>query len=115
MRYFGSSYNINGNKEGIVCFPKMIPALINIKSVAFLLHALCLDNEGNVYAFGCNRHGKYGIGVDEDVLTFTHIPQKVNLPPCIQVACGYTFSMCLTNDGAVYSFGNNFFGQLPWK
>ena len=61
-------------------------------------------------AFGCNKFGK--LGVDKETLPFTHIPQKVNLPPCKQILCGDHSTTCLTDNGFVYSFGLNSTGQL---
>ena len=93
--------------------PKMIPSLIHIKSVVSVhTHSVCLDNDGNVFTFGSNLFGLLGIGVDGESLKSTHIPQKINLPPCKQVSCGNEFTICLTEDGLVYSFGYNFYGQL---
>ena len=57
-----------------------------------------------------NEYGQLGIG-DKD-LSHTSIPQKVNLPPCKQISCGNNFTMCLSENGEVYSFGNNDYGQL---
>merc|ERR1712100_591876 len=70
----------------------------------------CLDNDGNVFTFGNNNQGKLGIG-DKD-LEYTSIPQKVNLPPCTQISCGSHFAMFLSEDGELFSFGFNQYGQL---
>ena len=93
--------------------PRMIPSLIHIKSVATIEnHSVCLDNDGNVFTFGSNEFGQLGISKDKDRLKSTHFPRKVNLPPCKEVSCGCEFTICLTEDGLVYSFGNNDHGQL---
>ena len=92
--------------------PKSIPSLENIKSIAAGEHCVCLDYCGNVYTFGDNEFGQLGIGLDKNTLPFTYIPQKVNLPPCTHISCGEYFTMCLLEDGSVYSFGYNFYGQL---
>lgn len=42
-------------------------------------------------------------------------PQKVNIPspsPVIQIACGLHHTLCLTQDGTVFTFGSNQYGQL---
>ena len=46
-----------------------------------------------------------------ETLQSTSVPKKVNLPPCKQICCS-EFTMCLTDDGFIYSFGSNFWGQL---
>ena len=47
-----------------------------------------------------------------ETLNYTFIPQAVILPPIQQISCGIDFSVCLTDDGYVYSFGDNSVGQL---
>jgi len=75
-------------------------------------HSVCIDYDGNVFSFGRNNYGQLGIGVGEDKLAFTHIPQKVNVPACKQVCCGEYYVICLCYDGSVYSFGDNRKRQL---
>ena len=109
---FGRARNsAHGHKEEDVFPPKIISSLNHIISISVGLdHCVCLDNDGNVYTFGGNQYGQLGIG-DKD-LSYTSIPQKVNLPPCTQISCGYHFTMCLSESGEVYSFGYNYHGQL---
>ena len=74
---------IHGHEDLRILSPKMIPSLINVKSIsASSTHSICVDDDGNVYTFGINRNGQLGIGVDQNTLESTHIPQKVNIPPC---------------------------------
>ena len=107
-----STCEVHGHEKKLVFLPTIIPTLHNIKSITTGTHTVCLDYDGNVYTFGSNSFGQLGIGVDKDTLLSTHIPQKVNIPPCKEVSCGNTFTICFTNDGFLYSFGNNNFGQL---
>ena len=110
---FGYSTYYHQDNKGGVLYPKMIPLLKNIKSLSTNEeHTACIDNDGNVFTFGSNIYGKLGIGIDGDTLKFTHIPQKLKLPPCKQVCCGNSFTICLTESGEVYSFGYNERGQL---
>ena len=107
-----TNYHIHGHEEMYVYTPKMLPSLKNIKSISVgdLFHTACLDYDGNIYTFGCNFFGQLGIGVNTS--NSTCIPQRVNLPPCTQVSCGNKFTICLEENGNVYSFGNNDYGQL---
>ena len=110
---FGSSWTGTlGHEEKQVFSPKIIPTLKYIKCIHVRDHSICLDYDGNVYTFGRNYYGQLGIGVDRNTLVFTHIPQKVNLPPCKQVGCGEEFTICLSESGVLYSFGYNVEGQL---
>ena len=100
------SHGHKEEEEEIVLPPKIISLLNHIISIsASLGHCVCLDNDGNIFTVGRNHYGQLGIG-DKD-LSHTSIPQKVNLPPCTQISCGYDFTMCLSESGEVYSFGNN--------
>ena len=82
MYSFGcSSTGAHGHEEECVFPPKIIPLLKNIKSISVGgAHAVCLDNDANIFTFGNNEWGQLGIGVDKDTVVSTHIPQKVNLP-----------------------------------
>jgi len=82
-------------------------------------HALCLDYNGNVFSFGSNIYGQLGIGKRRKLLdlfkkqsSMVIEPQKIDIPPCKQVACGDKFSICVLENGDVLSFGNNMQGQL---
>ena len=108
-----SGYGVHGHKDTHILSPRSIPSLKNIKSVScYLILSACLDYDGNVYIFGSNNYGQLGIGVDKDTLEYTHIPQKVNLPSCKEVSCGRMFTICLSDDDLIYSFGHNENGQL---
>ena len=115
----GTVYSIGSSKcgshghEESVEEPKMIPNLKHIKSIAVgRSHSVCLDQDGNIFTFGDNSEGALGIGVDRNTLQYTHIPHKVNLPPCIQISCGCDFTICLSETFILYSFGRNTNGQL---
>ena len=108
-----SSFRAHGHDEALILEPKMIPSFKNIKYIdTAVLRSVCLDTEGNVFTFGINYKGQLGIGIDEEKLKYTHIPQKVNLPPCKQISCNSHSTLCLTEDGILYSFGYNEEGQL---
>ena len=59
-----------------------------------------------------NDFGQLGLGNDKNTLTFTSVPHVVDLPPIIQVSCGDKFTICVSEEGYLFSFGSNCFGQL---
>jgi hypothetical protein len=80
-----------------------------IKSGGF--HSLVLTRSGEVYAWGSNYRGQIGCGDD----FYESIPTKVKALNDIKIkmiSCGYHHSMVLTENGCVYSWGYNEFGQL---
>ena len=109
---FGKTKSEMPERESI---PKVIPSLHNITALDIGSdHSMFLDSDGNVFTLGCNTYGQLGI---EDyrirLLEFNDDPQKVNLPSgIIQICCGDNFSLCLSEERKVYSFGNNNYGQL---
>ena len=108
---FGHAATIScGHKVEYIFPPKSIP-LQNINSInCGPVHSICLDNDGTVYSFGRNNFGQLGLG--NKVIFYTSIPQKVDLPPCAQISCGYNHTICLSENGEVYSLGCNEDGQL---
>ena len=75
-------------------------------------HSLAIGNDGSLYAWGLNGNGQLGIGntTDQD------IPQKVPFPSgvtsWIAVAAGWDQSLAIGNDGNVYTWGDNSYGEL---
>ena len=91
--------------------PQQIPNLKNISSIACgSRHSVCLDMAGNVFSFGSNIYGQLGIGLG--LTDMTSEPQKVSIPPIIQIACGNNFTLCVSEDLRLFSFGHNESGQL---
>ncbi|GLD53525.1 RCC1 and BTB domain-containing protein 2-like protein [Lates japonicus] len=69
-----------------------------------------LDN-GEIYGWGYNCNGQLGLGNNGNQQTPCRIAalQGVNI---IQVACGYAHTLALTDEGFVYAWGANSYGQL---
>ena len=111
---FGRHVNCaHGHDDYSVFPPRIIPSLFNIKSVCCSgNHTICLDYDGIVFTFGDNEFGQLGIGKDSEWLPYTHEPQKLHLPSIRQISCGFDFTICLSEDSDLYSFGNNEFGEL---
>ncbi|XP_060103050.1 probable E3 ubiquitin-protein ligase HERC6 [Heteronotia binoei] len=74
-------------------------------------HSLAICSNGRVFSWGAGTSGQLGTGELKDRL----IPKKIELlSTCriIQVACGHYHSIALSNDGRVFSWGQNVYGQL---
>ncbi|KAH0836905.1 regulator of chromosome condensation 1/beta-lactamase-inhibitor protein II [Lanmaoa asiatica] len=78
-------------------------------------HALLVDSEGNVWSAGANNLGQCGHPVTPQITAFKSIDgpyvngerQRV-----VKAGAGITFSIVLTEDGKVFSFGSGEKGQL---
>ena len=61
------------------------------------------------YAFGENRSGELGLGHRDKVTK----PQKLIFDePIKSIICGGWHTICLTLEGNLYSWGDNYHGQL---
>lgn len=65
-----------------------------------------------VYTCGWNNKGQLGLPITNDnILSFTETPVLSHLN-VKKIVCGWDFTLCLANDGKLYGFGSNAFGQL---
>jgi alpha-tubulin suppressor-like RCC1 family protein len=115
-----------GNGNGIdTDTPNPTPTLVGLPGAsgratelaAGGFHSLVVTSTGQLYAFGEDRWGQLGDGIDLPSGP-NPTPTLVRLPgasgPVTQVAAGVWFSLALTSTGQLYSFGENEFGQLGY-
>ncbi|WP_347273655.1 cell wall anchor protein [Candidatus Kuenenia sp.] len=73
-------------------------------------HSLALDSLGRVWAWGYNGDGELGGGTTENN---SNVPVSVpNLTDIIAISAGGEYSMALSSDGSVLTWGANSDGQL---
>jgi alpha-tubulin suppressor-like RCC1 family protein len=76
-------------------------------------HTVFLTNDGKVYSCGSNGNGQLGRTVDTtNPSSVPSIIPTLNSFTISAIACGEYHTVFLTNDGKVYSCGNNGSGQL---
>ena len=78
-------------------------------------HSLAVGSDGTVYSWGDNGTGELGIGSLPEDVPFATTPQAVTLPAgarATSVSAGFVHSLARTDDGRLYSWGENFDGQL---
>jgi RCC1 and BTB domain-containing protein len=73
-------------------------------------HSMAFTENGCVYSWGDNECGQLGIGNTKN----SNTPKKIEMKDIIinKITCGESHSLLLTNNGVIYAFGNNFFGQI---
>jgi alpha-tubulin suppressor-like RCC1 family protein len=90
--------------------PEIIPGLTDIVAIAAGNgHSLALTSDGGVYAWGHNRYGQIGNGIDNDNPTPFLLS---NINSVTAIAAGMAHSLALKSDGTVWMWGHNGNGNL---
>ena len=96
-----------------ICISDVSTNLVNIKEIsAGGSHTVALDENGKVYAWGSNGYGQLG-----NVTTTSSRPICIsdiltNLVNIKEISAGGSHTVALDENGKVYVWGNNYFGQL---
>ncbi|XP_050212038.1 ultraviolet-B receptor UVR8 isoform X2 [Mercurialis annua] len=96
--------------------PICVSSLLGIRITgvaAGLWHTICISADGDVYAFGGNQFGQLGTGGDQAETT----PRLLDAPILEDkhakvISCGARHSAIVTDEGNVYCWGWNKYGQL---
>jgi E3 ubiquitin-protein ligase HERC4 len=102
------------NAGAKISVPQPIECLLSLP-IRFIAcggnHCILVSNSGAVYAWGQNLKGQLGLGDTENRPYPTQIRSLRNQKITF-VACGAEHTVCLTEDGGVFSFGSGQYGQL---
>lgn len=75
-------------------------------------HNILYDGS-EVWSFGCNFYGQLGLGFKKSKYAYEAEAMLVMTCDRIKkIACGGDHTFILKNDGCIYSFGHNYYGQL---
>ena len=90
--------------------PQKVEALSNVAAiVAGDYHSLALARDGSVWSWGYNKYGQLGLMDYSEIIT---TPQQVTgIADLVAIAGGEYHTLAVTQDGAVWAWGNNQFGQ----
>ncbi|KAF2843348.1 RCC1/BLIP-II [Patellaria atrata CBS 101060] len=94
--------------------PKLVPGLKNIKQVACgANHALALDKNGSVFAWGSGQQNQLGRRMVERTKETGLDPHPVNLPKkgVLAIGSGDYHSFGIDNKDNVWAWGNNSWGE----
>lgn len=75
-------------------------------------HSLALLADGTIWAWGDNIHGQLGYTTTNVYLTSNIPNQVVGIPGlAIDIAAGYTHSLAVLQDGSVWAWGSDSYGE----
>ncbi|XP_059098839.1 probable E3 ubiquitin-protein ligase HERC4 isoform X1 [Tigriopus californicus] len=75
-------------------------------------HTLALEQWGKVFSWGSDDRGQLGQNSGEEKWPMPKIIRGLAHLNVVQVACGWKHSLVLTNNGRLFAFGDNTYGQL---
>uniref|UniRef100_A0A8C2HGE6 Regulator of chromosome condensation (RCC1) and BTB (POZ) domain containing protein 1 n=1 Tax=Cyprinus carpio TaxID=7962 RepID=A0A8C2HGE6_CYPCA len=74
--------------------------------------SMAVADNGEVYGWGYNGNGQLGLGNNGNQLTPSRLIGLQGLFTVSQIASGYAHSLALTDEGLLYAWGANTYGQL---
>jgi alpha-tubulin suppressor-like RCC1 family protein len=107
--------------------PPAIPALVDSTPVTIAFpsgvtswttvangqtHSAALGNDGNLYTWGLNNYGQLGNGTNASDSIPVMVTKPLGVTSWTAVAAGAFHTLAIGNDGNIYSWGYNNFGQL---
>jgi len=74
-------------------------------------HAMVIHEDGSLWAWGINGNGQLGNDDGGDLWRFENLPIKV-MDGVIGISAGGAHSLAITDDGSLWAWGWNVFGQI---
>jgi len=98
-------------RPGITSVPRTVAFyLTSLRSVsAGEEHIVALRENGSLWAWGINSHGRLGDGTTTNRHAPTRIDTDANL---VYASAGYTHTVAIGADGSIWAWGQNDWGQL---
>jgi RCC1 and BTB domain-containing protein len=95
--------------------PKLVEGLAGKKAKQVACgwnHTIVRTEDGRVYSFGNGEYGQLGHCNFDNKFTPTLVEVPLERKHVVQVACGWNYSMVLTSEGLLYSWGSGEDGRL---
>ena len=93
--------------------PIQVSSLTGIVAICCSAHSLALKNDGTLWAWGWNNEGQIGDGTTSTTGCFCKsTPVQSILTGITTIATGGSHSLALKNDGTLWAWGDNGYGQF---
>jgi alpha-tubulin suppressor-like RCC1 family protein len=99
------------SSTGFVATPTQVPGTYT-QLAAGSAHSLALRADGTLWAWGDNFYGQLGSTANTTTHTANPTPTQVGTASYTQLAAGYDFGLALRQDGTLWAWGRNTYGQL---
>jgi alpha-tubulin suppressor-like RCC1 family protein len=109
---WNNSGQLGNCSENDQAAPSPITGVSNVVSVAAgIAHTLALRADETVWAWGDNGYGELGMGGPTSAFTNSPV-QSIGLTQIVAIAAGGSHSVALDQNGNVWTWGDNYSGQL---
>lgn len=107
-------FQLGNNTEALSTYPRQVSELSGITTfTGGFQHSLALKNDGTVWTWGNNSAGQLGNGAIDSSSSYVYQPTMVQgLSGVIALTGGGTHTLAVKNDGSVWAWGYNLYGQL---
>nr|CAG4717260.1 unnamed protein product [Naegleria fowleri] len=101
--------------DGFTSTPTPLPICTNGFKVTTIAcghwHSAIVSNDGQLLTFGRGEDGQLGFGDKSNRATPTRVKGVLDDYKIVDVACGLWHTMALTEEGYLFTWGNNTYGQ----
>ncbi|XP_056423740.1 probable E3 ubiquitin-protein ligase HERC3 isoform X3 [Hyla sarda] len=95
------------------------PGYVNALANEHIIHVACgqahsvaLNSQGQLFSWGAGSEGQLGHSITEHSVPVPRQIKKLNLQKILQVSCGNQHCLALSDDGQLFTWGQNNHGQL---
>ncbi|CAN2388977.1 E3 ubiquitin-protein ligase HERC3 [Pristimantis euphronides] len=75
-------------------------------------HSVALNSQGQLFSWGAGSEGQLGHSTTEHSVPIPRLIKKLNPQKILQVSCGNQHCLALSDDGQLFTWGQNDHGQL---
>ncbi|XP_068089297.1 probable E3 ubiquitin-protein ligase HERC3 [Hyperolius riggenbachi] len=117
----GRVFSCGGNSAGQLGHDPLYtePGHVNALAAEHITHVACgqsysvaLSIQGQLFSWGADSDGQLGHSNAEQSVPVPRLIKKLNQQKILQVSCGDQHCLCLSDDGQLFTWGQNNHGQL---
>lgn len=107
----GTGNTTNQSTPKRIMYSSKFPQSLGIQVACGQTSSMLVLDSGELFGWGYNGNGQLGLGNTINQLTPYRVSALSNFV-VVKVACGYAHTLALTDEGHLYAWGANSYGQL---